>query len=110
MSSRATVTTVRGVWPIAIFQSRYSGVYEGGLWFAVRSCYSVPEEAHGDDIDCLDWFIENKNKIGIGDTPNEAHDNLLFKIELERTVKRILEVGPRIGKSGYLGESPLKNL
>lgn len=104
------MTTARFSWPVAIFQARYSGVYEGGLFFAVRQCLSVPEEAHGDDIECLDWFMENKNKIGIGDTPNEAYDNLMFKIELEQTVKRILGVGPRIGKSGYLGESPLKNL
>ena len=93
-------------WPIAIFQSRYSGVYEGGSWFAVADADKVnlEEGPYGDDEACVEWFSENYGEIGVGDTPDEALQSLLFKLELALTVKRILEVGPRIGKSDYSGD------
>jgi hypothetical protein len=106
----AAMETPVSIWPIAVFQSRYSGVYEGGEWFAVANCTQVPNEAHGDDCECADWFAENKRNIGIGNTPNEAVDNLVFKTEFIATTKRILEKGPMVAKSDYLGELPSKNL
>jgi hypothetical protein len=69
------------LWPIAIFEARYQGTYEfGANWFAVAECDAVPFDAHGDDSECNNWFIENKEKIGLGKTPNEALSDLYRKI------------------------------
>lgn len=67
------------LWPVAIFESRYGGIYEGGCWFAVPECESVPHGAHGDDSECAIWFSDNVHKVGIGATPNEALKNLIVK-------------------------------
>lgn len=99
-------------WPVAIFESRYSGVYEGGAWFALANADEVnlEEGPYADDATCDEWFHENQNAVGVGDTPNEALQALLFKLEYANTVKRIIEIGPKIGKSGYSGDFSPKNL
>lgn len=99
-------------WPVAIFQSRYSGVYEGGTWFSVANSDTIDMEngPYGDDESCAEWFSINKSIVGVGETPDEALQNLKFKIELKRTIKRIIEIGPMIGKSGYSGDFWPKNL
>lgn len=71
-----------GMFPIVIFQSRYGGVYEGGLWFAVEQCDNPTETllgAHGDDEECVEWFTEHDHAVGVGATPNEAYIMLLAK-------------------------------
>jgi len=71
-----------GMFPIIIFQSRYGGVYEGGLWFAVEQCDDPTETllgAHGDDDECVEWFVENDRTVGVGATPNDAYVMLLAK-------------------------------
>jgi hypothetical protein len=68
------------LWPIAIFEVRYGGTYEfGAKWFAVAECESAPVEALGDDSECLDWFITNRDHIGLGANPNEALSDLYGK-------------------------------
>lgn len=67
------------LWPIVVFQSRYSGVYEGGDWFALANCETVPDGPWEDDDECLDWFLSNGETIGVGDTPDEALADLLRK-------------------------------
>lgn len=76
------------MFPIIIFQSRYGGVYEGGLWFAVEQCEDPLETllgAHGDDDECLDWFMENVNDVGVGVTPNDAYVMLLAKSVMKKS-------------------------
>jgi len=71
-----------GMFPIIIFQSRYGGVYEGGLWFAIEQCDDPTETllgAYGDDDECVAWFTENDHAVGVGATPNEAYTMLLAK-------------------------------
>jgi hypothetical protein len=71
-----------GMYPVVIRQSRYSGVYEGGRWFAMLNTDNVPEDAIGDDMDCMVfWSSGIENIIGVGDDPNEAFADLRRKYE-----------------------------
>ena len=87
------------LWPIVVFQSRYSGTYEGGDWFALANCESIPDGPWGDDDECLDWFIANGKTVGVGDTPDEAVSDLLAKDEINQIAERISRGEYRIGKS-----------
>lgn len=74
------------LYPIVVRQSRYSGLYEGGKWFAIgnHNETSLSEEylsyISGDDEGALDfWNSEIAQHIGLGDTPDEAVENLLWR-------------------------------
>jgi len=70
------------LYPVAIFQSRYSGVYEGGEWYAIGNFKSfheigISEYLFGDDSDAVDfWMSEKSEMIGVGSTPDAAAQNL----------------------------------
>jgi hypothetical protein len=67
-------------YPILIAQSRYGGIYEGGEWFCIPNCENIPEDAVGEDCDCVDfWASEVATKIGVGDTPDSALLSMLEK-------------------------------
>ena len=78
------------LYPIIVRQSRYSGVYEGGSWFATggidfdefddRMC----EYLHGDDVDAVEfWYSAEAEKIGVGDDPQSAVVDLLVRNGIE---------------------------
>ena len=74
-------------YPIAIIESRYSGVYEGGKWHAIPNYENVistdeyQEYIHGDDGSAFDfWCSEIAVNIGIGDTPELALSDMRLKI------------------------------
>jgi hypothetical protein len=70
------------LYPVAVFQSRYSGVYEGGEWFAIGNFKTfdeieISEYLFGDDCDAVDfWMSEKSEMIGVGSTPDTAVGNL----------------------------------
>lgn len=65
--------TQYSLYPIAIRESRYGGLYEGGRWFAIARCLEIPEKAIGDDSEAIDfWGSPDAFLIGVGDTPNDA--------------------------------------
>lgn len=72
------------LYPVVIRESRYSGVYEGGKWFAIAE-YSEESEGlanyiSGDDCEALDfWDSEEAKMIGVGDSPNDALADLYLK-------------------------------
>lgn len=66
-------------WRIVIHTSRYSGAYEGGAWFAMFLDDSFPEDAIGDDVECATYFGDYIDIIGVGNTPQDALDNLIEK-------------------------------
>lgn len=75
-----------GLYPIVIRQSRYSGIYEGGLWFAIPNhdetnlVESYVDYLHGDDCDAVDfWDSDIAKTFGVGGTPDEAVADLLTK-------------------------------
>lgn len=103
-----------GLYPVVVRQSRYSGIYEGGLWFAMPGheeidlAESYIDYLHGDDCDAVDfWESDIAKTFGVGDTPDEAVLDLMNKNEslgknetasqpyLEIREKFELEVGER---------------
>ena len=75
-----------GLYPIVVRQSRYSGIYEGGLWFAIPNheeidlAESYVDYIHGDDCDAVDfWDSDMAKTFGVGNTPDEAIADLLVK-------------------------------
>ena len=75
------------LYQVAIFQSRYSGIYEGGEWFAIANFESFDETGmleyvFGDDCDAVDfWMSEKSEMIGVGSTPDAAVKNLYERYE-----------------------------
>lgn len=68
------------LWPIAIWQSRYGGVYEGGRWIAIGNCEILPQHTAmmDQDTECMDfWKSKQADHIGRGATPDEALEDLL---------------------------------
>lgn len=64
-------------YPIAIIQSRYSGVYEGGKWMCIQRFNPFDADydgyAHGDDCDAIDFMNSHVGQlIGRGKTPHKA--------------------------------------
>ena len=75
------------LYPIAIFQSRYSGIYEGGEWYAIGNFESfeetgVSEYLFGGDCDAVEfWMSEKSEMIGVGSTPDAAVRDLYERYE-----------------------------
>ena len=75
-----------GLYPVVVRQSRYSGVYEGGLWFAIPNheetelTENYVDYLHGDDCDAVDfWDSEIAKTFGVGTTPDNALYDLIKK-------------------------------
>ena len=75
-----------GLYPVVVRQSRYSGIYEGGIWFAMPSHEEMDltepyiDYLHGDDCDAVDfWDSEIAKTFGVGNTPDEAVLDLMNK-------------------------------
>jgi len=69
------------IYPVMVFMTRYSGVYEGDRWAAICA-WEIPEEAHGSDIECAEWWAQVGDKwAGVGPTPNSAVLELYKKIK-----------------------------
>jgi hypothetical protein len=84
----AMYTTISDLYPVMIRQARYSGVYEGGQWIAIGNYEDVEldDYFYGDDSSAIDLFESEAGQlIGVGNTPNEALDDMLSKYR-EKTV------------------------
>jgi hypothetical protein len=78
------------MYPIIITQSRYSGTYEGGKWFAYHSDIPLTlayyDYIDGDDCYAVDFWNSDESRLfGIGDTPNEALEDMYKKNPPTRT-------------------------
>lgn len=71
------------IYPCTIVADRYSGSFSGAPWIAYRlSYFELPDELDAGDEECHDfWAKEDKSLIGLGQTPQEAYDNLKKKIQ-----------------------------
>lgn len=81
------------LYPIAIIQDRYSGVYSGGQWLAIanskdphdwaesRAHWCLHDGPHGNDITASVFGLQAHtfDWIGVGNTPDEAVSNLKRK-------------------------------
>jgi hypothetical protein len=69
-------------YPRVIIKCRYAGTYEGGAWAAFPcDAAEIPEDAHGGDVPCRQWWKNPTIAAGVGSTPGEALANLESKIE-----------------------------
>ena len=68
------------IYPVVIVNDRYNGTYSGGKWTAFHE-YDVPEGCYSDDVSCAEfWTLAQEMKTGIGNTPQDALDNLITKV------------------------------
>ena len=77
-------------YPLIILRDRYNGAYSGGIFTAWnKEPEKIPYEVGSDDMDALDfwqWYYDWYDKIkrpediiGIGNTPNDAIEDLIKK-------------------------------
>lgn len=71
------------VYPLTITCDRYSGTYSGGLYIAWNMrAFEVPTEPFLDDATCFGfWLSYDKSKCAVGNTIEEAIENLRNKLE-----------------------------
>jgi hypothetical protein len=66
--------------PIIIIQTRYGGTYEGGRWAALYyHPHDFPDEAWGGDTVAAVWWVDHAREVGVGETPDEALEDLRRK-------------------------------
>lgn len=77
-------------YPLAVITDRYSGIFAGAKFTAWnRDPDMIPEDVFGGDGEAMDFWIKYHNKdinrafdmVGFGNTPNEAVDDLIKKLE-----------------------------
>lgn len=69
------------IFPLTITQDRYGGCYSGGKYTAWnKEPCEIPLEIFEGDIDCCKFWFNNKEIVGIGDTPDLAIQNLKRKL------------------------------
>ena len=68
---------------MTIVTDRYTGVYSGGEYTCWPLEYrNLPDEIEGGDTECdLFWSHCDKSKVGIGNTPQEAFEDLEKKMK-----------------------------
>jgi hypothetical protein len=73
--------SIKEIYPITIIKDRYSGFYSGGEFVAFNlELNEVPSEVLSNNEDCF-YFWDNCNiLVGVGETPNEALNDLINKI------------------------------
>lgn len=75
------------LWPVAIIEDRYGGVYSGGAWIAIadadsafcsrtRVSWCLEDGPHGDDTDAMAFWADPPAWVAAGTTPDAARDAL----------------------------------
>lgn len=102
-------------YPVTIFTTRYSGIYEGAQWGAAPCEYdALSYLATEDDLEAIEWWSEYSYIVGKGDHPDKAMNDLLEKLkDLVNThgtqeAHRILK--ERFGKFSTIDERMLNEL
>jgi len=61
------------IYPITVVQDRYGGCYSGAGWIAWNlESESVPHDPQSDDVSCANFWYENTETVGKGNSPDEA--------------------------------------
>ncbi len=69
-------------YPLTIVADRYQGSYSGGKYIAFPQHFDALDPAvHGSDEDCAAyWFEADQSPYGVGETPQEAVQDLKEKL------------------------------
>lgn len=74
---------LENLYPVTIIADRYSGTYSGGRYVAFGLyADAIPEGATGGDIECAEFFASKDVIYGVGETPNEALENLIVRMRV----------------------------
>ena len=68
------------IYPLCIVLDRYNGTYSGGKYTAWNR-YSAPDEVWWDDNGCFEFFDTTDIPYGVGNTPEEAVEDLKTKLK-----------------------------
>ena len=69
------------IYPLTIVPTRYRGTYEGGKWAAFNTHVNkMPNGWDDSDVQCVSWWRLNHNRIGTGESPEEAMSDLQAKV------------------------------
>ena len=96
------------IYPITIIIDRYGGTYSGGV-FTVWNLHpeTIPDDIYSDDWTCSDFWCELNhdeksynyreyhNRYGVGNTIQEAVDNLYSKLSPD---DKMIEVSKNVWK------------
>jgi hypothetical protein len=84
--------------PVTITGDRYGGIYSGGSWVAFPLFPGqVPEEPGSSDVIADGWWRDHTDlPIGRGDSPDEAYQDLLRRLEAIEPTARY----PQTSKGG----------
>lgn len=90
------------LWPVTITPDRYSGVYAGGAWLAFPLDPSaVPEGPFSGDVLAVAWWDDAGDvPVGRGDSPGEAYDDLVRRLEAIRPA-RVYEPKSRLSGTSW---------
>ena len=73
------------IYPVTIVCDRYSGMHSGGSWTAWNLRENeLPIGLRLDDTDCDLFWAQNEIIVGIGETPDLALLDLIFKIRIAK--------------------------
>lgn len=69
------------IYPLVIIEDRYTGVYSNGKYTAWNMYFEdIPREIDEDDVTCRNFWHSYEEVVGLGDTPNEAVEDLRQKM------------------------------
>ena len=78
------------IYPLTIIPDRYNGAFSGGQWLAFNVYYyNIPDEIDDGEMECWNFWDEQKRlekinenyfRIGVGNTIDEAMNDLLKKM------------------------------
>ena len=83
------------VYPLTIISDRYDGAYSDGAFTAWNLYYNnVPEEIDAGDVECREfWESDHGYIVGKGNTPNEAAEDLIKKVQaIEEALAKLEEI------------------
>ena len=79
----------KDIYPLTIIKDRYCGTYSGGIYTAWNKDFDeISEAVSADDVSCAKYF-DTCREVGIvygrGDTIEEAVDDLIKKMKMEKS-------------------------
>lgn len=84
-----TETTFKQLWlksyyPTTIICDRYGGTYSSASWLAFpHDSWDIPEEVDGEDVECYLFWQDYDGIVGKGETPQEAMQDLIRKMQTD---------------------------
>jgi len=78
-------TDCEDIYPLVIIKDRYTGTYSNGEYTAWNMFFEdIPREIDEDDVTCYNFWHSYNGIVGLGETPNEAIEDLHKKLNVER--------------------------